>query len=87
MTWYIKYWNHVQTGQITNAGASASTVIPFCTNFTGIPRVVHDYANCEGGTSCHSNVTTASFTLHTGLAGTVDWIAILSTECYPTPSP
>jgi len=79
--WHIKYWNHVQVGQVTNAGAGASTIVPFCQNFTGIPRVVHDYAGGESGTISHSATSTATFTLHTGAAGTVDWIAILSTEC------
>ena len=81
MAWTIKYWDFCQTGIETGLGANASTAIPFCKSFSGTPRVVANYVNCEGGTTCISNISVGSFTLHTGLAGTVNWIAIYNVEC------
>jgi len=81
MAWVIKYWDHIQSGHVYDVGAGASTIVPFCGSFTGLPVVLSAYVNCEGGTTCHSAVSTASFTLHTGLAGTVNWLAVYNSTC------
>lgn len=81
MAYTIKYWQHLQGGKVTNAAANTSTVVPFCTNFSGLPLIFSNYVGCEGSTTCRSAVSTASFTLHTGLAGTVDWLAVYTTTC------
>jgi len=76
----IKYTDFIQSGTITNIAAQGSTVVAFTTNFPITPVVQLNYANAESGTLSYSSASTASFTLKSGVAGTIAWTAILTNE-------